>query len=131
MGAQDQPFGFDHRCATHQRSVVASAPSDARQAWQDRGMTQRTIADNAEASRYELLLDGALSGVVEYQVDGDTMMIPHVEVVAALRGKGYSAPFLDDVLELIRARGLKVIPLCGYARGHIQRRPDLHDLVAH
>ena len=95
----------------------------------DPDMTERAIVDNDEASRYELLLDGRLSGVVEYRLTGDTMVIPHVEVLPELRGKGYSAAFLDDVLERVRGRGLKVVPLCGYARSHFDQRPDLHDLL--
>lgn len=92
----------------------------------------RVIVDNPAVGRFELVLDGHLSGVVEYRLSSDRpeITIPHVEVLPDLRGKGYSAPFLDDVLELVRARGLKVVPLCGYAAGHFRRRPDLHDLLA-
>ena len=73
-------------------------------------------------------LDGKFAGVVEYQLEDAVMTIPHVEVVPELRGKGYSAPFLDEVLQLVRDRGLKIVPLCGYARSHIRERPDLQDL---
>lgn len=91
---------------------------------------ERMIIDDPGAGHFELRLDGRLAGVVEYQLDGQVMSIPHVEVIPELRGKGYSGPFLDEVLELIRARGLKIVPLCGYARSHIRERPSLHDLLA-
>lgn len=93
-------------------------------------MTSRVVEDNPVASRYELHLDGELSGWVDYQLDGEVMTIPHVEVASRLRGQGVSAPFLDEVLVDIRRRGLKIVPLCGYARGHVASRPDLHDLLA-
>ncbi len=98
-------------------------------ACEDGRVAERTVADDPASNRYELRLDGKLAGVVEYQLEGAVMTIPHVEVVPELRGKGYSAPFLDEVLQLVRDRGLKIVPLCGYARSHIRERPDLHDLL--
>ncbi len=93
-------------------------------------MTSRSVHDNPDASRYELHLDGELSGWVDYRLDGDVLSIPHVEVSSRLRGQGVSAPFLDEVLVDVRRRGLKIVPLCGYARGHVAERPELHDLLA-
>ena len=88
------------------------------------------IVDNADHGRYELRHDGELVGVVEYRLDGDgVIVIPHVEVIPALRGGGHSAPFLDQVLADIERRGLSVVPTCGYAAGHIRSRPDLVRLL--
>jgi uncharacterized protein len=91
---------------------------------------QGEIVDNPDAGRYELRDHGAVVGVVEYRLDGEVMVIPHVEVAPALRGTGRSAPFLDEVLARIDQRGLQVRPLCGYAAGHIRSRPHLHHLLA-
>ena len=93
-------------------------------------MTERVITDNPQDSRFELHIDGEFMGWVDYRLDGNVMTIPHVQVAAQLRGQGISAPFLDDVLAEIRERGLKIVPTCGYARGHVAERPHLHDLLA-
>jgi uncharacterized protein len=93
-------------------------------------MAEQVIADNPETSRYELHIDGEFSGWVDYRLDGGVMAIPHVQVDPRQRGQGISAPFLDEVLADIRRRGLKIIPTCGYARGHVADRPELHDLLA-
>jgi len=95
----------------------------------------RTVTDNAAASRYELHLDGRLSGIVDYRGVGDDndagyLLIPHIEVLPELRGRGYSAPFLDEVLADIDRRGLKIVPLCSYARAHVADRPHLQAMVA-
>ncbi len=90
----------------------------------------REIVDNVERRRFELHLDGRVAGHVAYRLDGDVVVVPHVEVDPELRGTGVSAPFLDEVLGLIRARGQKVRPLCGYARSHMSADPNLHDLLA-
>jgi hypothetical protein len=33
-------------------------------------------------------------------------------------------------LEDARQRGLKVVPLCSFVRGYIERHPEMQDLVA-
>jgi predicted GNAT family acetyltransferase len=88
------------------------------------------IVDNPDVYRYELRHGGSVVGVVQYRIDGDIMTIPHVEVAGHLRGQGVSGPFLDEVLARIEARGMKVIPTCGYAASHIAARPELRHLVA-
>lgn len=88
------------------------------------------IVDNPDVHRYELRHDGSVVGIVQYRIDGDIMTIPHVEVAGHLRGTGVSGPFLDAVLARIEARGMKVIPTCGYAASHIAARPELRHLVA-
>ncbi|MDA3038968.1 MAG: GNAT family N-acetyltransferase [Actinomycetota bacterium] len=94
----------------------------------DRGLDV-DIADNPAASRYELRHNGVV-GVVEYRLDDGVLVIPHVEVVPALRGRGHSESFLDAVLEAIEARDLKVRPLCGYARAHFHNHPERATLLA-
>lgn len=92
---------------------------------------QVEITDNPEAGRWELLHDGELVGVVNYYADGDgVVVIPHVEVLPRLRGKGHSEPFLDQVLHHMDDQGLKVIPTCGYAAGYVRAHPELHHLLA-
>jgi predicted GNAT family acetyltransferase len=89
----------------------------------------RQITDNRVAQRYELAIDGRLSGVVEYREHEGVLALVHVEVLPELRGKGISAPFLDDVIELIAARDQKIRPICSYARSHVRDSPHLHGLV--
>lgn len=88
------------------------------------------IADHREAGRYELRHDGDVVGWVQYRISDGVMTIPHVEVVHHLRGRGHSEPFLSEVLADVQRRGLKVVPLCGYAATHIRSRPELTHLLA-
>jgi len=88
------------------------------------------IADNPSSGRYELRHDGDVVGWVQYRIDGEVLIIPHVEVVPRLRGRGHSEPFLAEVLADVDRRGLKVAPLCGYAASHIRARPELAHLLA-
>ncbi|MFV0524938.1 MAG: GNAT family N-acetyltransferase [Acidimicrobiales bacterium] len=88
------------------------------------------IVDNPDADRYELRHDGEVAGWVDYRLHDGVMTIPHVEVAGRLRGGGHSGPFLTEVLADVERRGLRIIPLCGYAAAHVRARPELHHLLA-
>ena len=92
--------------------------------------SEADVVDCPEEGRYELRHGDEVVGFVDYELQDDgVMVIPHVEVVPALRGHGHSAPFLDRVLADVDSRGLTVVPLCGYAAAHIRDRPDLAHLL--
>ncbi len=92
--------------------------------------TRVEIIDNEAAGRYELRHDDRVVGVVNYRITGNVFVISHVEVRHELRGHGHSAPFLDAVLDLIESTGMKVQPLCSYARIHMESQPERASLLA-
>ena len=87
------------------------------------------VRDNAERHRFELELDGG-TAYATYRRDGDVVVIPHTEVPAALNGHGYGSQLVRGALDLIRARGLKVRPLCPFVAAFIRRHAEYRDLVA-
>lgn len=89
-------------------------------------MTQMT--DNPTLRRFELIEEGRLA-FADYRLDGDLLILPHVEADPALRGKGTAGRLMAAVLELARERGWKVRPICGYAAAFIQRHPEFEDLL--
>lgn len=87
------------------------------------------VLDNPERSRFELEEQG-LVAFADYRLHGDRIVIPHVEAPVALRGTGTAGRLMTGVLELIRERGLKVVPRCPYAAAFIQRHKEYQDLLA-
>ncbi len=87
------------------------------------------ITDNTARSRFELVEEGKLA-FADYRLNGDVLVIPHVEADPAMRGKGSAGRLMAGVLELARERGWKVRPVCGYAAAYIQRHPEHHDQLA-
>jgi hypothetical protein len=61
---------------------------------------------------------------------GDRLAIPHVEAPPALRGTGTAGRLMTGVLQIVRDRGLKVIPVCPYAAAFIRRHAEHQDLLA-
>ena len=66
---------------------------------------------------------------VEYLTDGVVMVLTLVEVDPGLRGRGVGSRLMGAVMEHVRANGLKVRPVCGFAAAYLQRHQEHADLV--
>ncbi len=86
-----------------------------------------TITDNTARRRFELEEEGKLA-FADYRLDGDILILPHVEADPALRGKGTAGRLMTGVLEKAKEQGWKVRPICGYAAAFIERHPEFRDL---
>jgi predicted GNAT family acetyltransferase len=86
------------------------------------------VRDNSEQSRFELEVGGQIV-FARYARRGSTLLIPHVEAPIPLRGTGAASQLMTGVMEIARAEGLKVRPLCGYASAWIRRHKQYHDLL--
>jgi predicted GNAT family acetyltransferase len=87
------------------------------------------VTDNAAASRYELEVDGKIVFAL-YRRDGSTVVIRHVEAPPSLRGTGAASRLMQGIIEIARAEGLKVRPLCSYAAAWLSRHEKHRDLLA-
>jgi predicted GNAT family acetyltransferase len=88
------------------------------------------VRKNAEASRYELLLDAEVVGVADYRVEGDAVVFPHTQIDGPLRGRGLGAELVRGALDDVRGTGSRVIPHCWYVAEFIDAHPEYQDLVA-
>jgi predicted GNAT family acetyltransferase len=88
-----------------------------------------TVRDNTEQQQYEVDVDGELAGWIVYRQRGDTVAMLHTEVEPEHEGKGVGAALVQGALDGVRARGLKVQPLCPFVAAYIKRHPDYDDLV--
>lgn len=91
-------------------------------------MTEAVI-DNTVLRRFELTEQG-LTAFADYRLDGDRLALPHVEAPPELRGTGAAGRLMSGLLDQARARGLKVVPICPYAKIFIHRHPEYQDLLA-
>jgi predicted GNAT family acetyltransferase len=88
------------------------------------------VRDDAERSRYEILVDGDVVGFADYHVDGTTWTFPHTVIQPALRGRGLGAELVRAALDDVRRAGGRVVPLCWYVAEFIDAHPDYGDLLA-
>jgi uncharacterized protein len=87
------------------------------------------IRDNTAQNRFELDADGA-TAFVNYKIDGGTITLLHTETPVPLRGRGIASRLVHDVLDNIRARGLKMVPRCAFVSAYLAKHPQYRDLVA-
>jgi predicted GNAT family acetyltransferase len=90
-----------------------------------------TDVRNAEdRSRYELLVNGNLVGIADYRIDGSTVVFPHTEIDARLRGNGLGALLVRGALDDVRTSGRTVVPVCWFVREFMEANEDYADLRA-
>lgn len=77
----------------------------------------------ASATDGEFTLEQGGRGVarLDYTLEGDTLVIDYVEVSPTLRGGGVGMIMVDAAVAYARDRGLKVRPLCSYAKALMVR----------
>ncbi len=86
------------------------------------------VADNLARNRFELIEEGKLA-YADYRLEGEVLVIPHVEADPALRGKGTAGRLMEGLLEIARRRNLKVKPVCSYAVAYLHRHSEHRDLL--
>ena len=77
---------------------------------------------------FQAIVDGQRCDV-DYRLAGKVLTITHTYVPPALEGRGIAARLTQAVLDHARARQLKVVPVCSYARAYMRRRPETLDLL--
>jgi predicted GNAT family acetyltransferase len=86
------------------------------------------VRDNTESHRFELDADGHVA-FSNYKRDGGVITIMHTEVPAALNGRGIGSALVRGLLDLMRAQGLLVVPVCPFVAGYIAKHPEYADLL--
>jgi predicted GNAT family acetyltransferase len=87
------------------------------------------VRDNYERSRFEFEIDGQIV-FASYQRTGSTLAILHVEAPLPLRGTGAAGRLMEGIMEIARATGAKIVPLCGYASAWLRRHREYAELLA-
>jgi uncharacterized protein len=88
-----------------------------------------TVRDNPTELRYELLDGETLVGLIRYRLEPNAIALIHTEVEPAHEGQGLAGVLVQGALDDIRARGLRLIPICPYVRSWLGRHPEYADLV--
>ncbi|MHA7101249.1 hypothetical protein BXY85_3465 [Roseivirga pacifica] len=58
----------------------------------------------------------------------DRIIIDHTEVDDSLRGKGVGVKLVAFAVDYVRNKGIKILPLCPFAKATLQRHPEWKDV---
>ncbi len=87
------------------------------------------VRDNTALHRFELEVDGVTAFSV-YTRKGGVVTFVHTEVPEALSGKGVGSRLARGALDMVRARGEKVIAQCPFIAAFIKKHAAYQDLLA-
>ena len=74
--------------------------------------------------------DGTILAEMVYTMPSpDKMIIEHTEVDDSLSGKGVGKQLVHTAVEYARANGIKIIPLCPFAKGVLDKVKDWQDVL--
>lgn len=89
-----------------------------------------TVRDNPEKLRYEALVDGQVAGLLFYRAREGELVLVHTEVADEFEGQGIGSRLVAGALDDIRARGLRIVPICPFVKAYLRRHPEYTDLIA-
>jgi predicted GNAT family acetyltransferase len=87
------------------------------------------FVNDAEGERYELWLGDARAGSIQYQTQPGVIVLIHTEIGPEFEGRGLATRLVADALQDVRARGLKLVPVCSFVRDYLRNHPEQWDLV--
>jgi uncharacterized protein len=89
-----------------------------------------TREDGPSGGRYIVIIDGHTAEMTFSKAGASRLIIDHTGVPDALRGKGAGQALVRQAVEDARAAGMKIIPLCPFAKAQIDKHPEWQDVLA-
>jgi uncharacterized protein len=87
------------------------------------------VVDNRSELRYEIRVDEELAGTIRYTLDPGVITLVHTEVEPRHEGEGVGSALVKGALDDIRARDLRLRPLCPFVAEYLRRHPEYDTLV--
>lgn len=92
-------------------------------------MSQIHHEQDDSKGRYWTRIEGHLAQMTYSRSDKAVITIDHTVVPDALRGKGVGGQLVQRAVLDARAAGIRIVPLCPFAKAQIQRHPDWQDVL--
>ncbi|MEZ5058308.1 MAG: GNAT family N-acetyltransferase [Saprospiraceae bacterium] len=86
------------------------------------------VQHNTEKKQFQLDLGGQLA-YSQYMQVGEKMIFTHTEVPIGFEGQGIASKIARVALDFARENNFKVMPICPYIAGFIQKNPEYKTLL--
>jgi predicted GNAT family acetyltransferase len=90
--------------------------------------SQSEVTQNEAEHRYEMEVEGQ-TAFAQYNLNDSIITFTHTIVPEELEGQGIGSRLVSAALDDARAQDLKVVPMCSFVRGYIERHPEYQDLL--
>ncbi len=85
--------------------------------------------DGETGGRYVVNVDGHEAEMTYSRAGKGLIIIDHTGVPEALAGQGVGKELVLRAIEDARSEGLKIIPLCPFAKAQFDKHPDWADVL--
>lgn len=86
-------------------------------------MEDFVVVNNLQETRFQTVVGGHLA-LLDYRVSDGVFQIDYVYVPADFRGRGIAGHLMEAALAYAQSEGLRVNPICSYARAYIARKSN-------
>ena len=87
------------------------------------------IIYNKDEFRSEALFNDELIGVCEYEISNGKWAITHTVVDEKFGGHGIAKKLVLKIVDEARKSGVKLIPICSYAKKMLENNLDFNDVL--
>lgn len=87
------------------------------------------VTHDPDRHRYVISVDGVPLGTSVYSETGDLTIFVHTEIEPEGEGRGLGSVLVQGALDHIADRNGRIVPLCPFVAGWIERHPDYRRLV--
>lgn len=89
-----------------------------------------TREDKPSSGRYVARVEGKPEAEMTFSKAGEKILIiDHTGVPEELGGLGVGKALVEHMVMDVRARGLKIIPLCPFANATLRKHPEWQDIL--
>jgi predicted GNAT family acetyltransferase len=94
-------------------------------------MDAKDFLHETDANRYVLRIDGELTAVVDYVVNGDSISFNHTFTNPSQRGHGFAGEIVEFAVNDVEASSTRhIVPMCWYVGEWFDKHPDRAKLLA-
>jgi uncharacterized protein len=88
------------------------------------------LIENGSKGRFAAMDHGTEAGHITYSRTGEnTLVLIHTEVMESYRGQGVGKLILMHIVEVARKEGLRIRPLCPFAKAMFERTEEIRDVL--
>lgn len=85
---------------------------------------------NGKNGAFYIEIDGKQEALMTFVFAGDDkIIIDHTEVNPENNGKGFGKKMVEKAVEFAREKGIKIIPLCPFAKNVFDKTPAFSDVL--
>lgn len=92
-------------------------------------MENYKLIDNVALHQYEFRIGDLIPRIEYIKTKNGEIYLSHTEVPSALEGKGVGSSLVRLALEDIERQQLRLVPLCPFVAGYVQKHPEWKRLV--